>query len=442
MQIWQLFSLVMIIIFLAGLLCIESGCVQKKNNINVAIKSVMNVCVTFCLFFIIGYSIMHGDSLSNGLYGRFDFFLRGLGSEDIMDFLLQTLLCCVSLAIISCGIAERCKFLPFLLMTCVFSLFVYPIYGHWVWGEGWLSNIGFYDFGGATVIHLMAAGVVLAGIKEMGPRQARQNGQGKLREVVPLNAPLYALGVFMVTAGWIGFIAHTMPQNLTLVVLNSLVGAAFAGVSALLCTWAYFGIAHASSLFRGLLGGLVATSAVVDLITPQAAMLIGTAAGLVVPFVSAIMDRTRLDDIIGVVPIHGASAVVGILLAPVFIDTDTLAVLSTGLETPLTHKAFFLAQLIGVVTCFLWSYICGMILWIIFDKITVFNLRPEEEKIGLNYTEHMITDPLSDLNTAVDLIRKEQVMEAKTHFDRLEHSDLEGLSAALRELLNRDHNDL
>ncbi len=441
---WIIFSTVLVLFMQAGFLCVEAGVVRKKNNINVAIKAMMNICASFAIFFIAGYSLMYGDDRWMGTIGEISFFLFGLEQQELSNYLFQAALCGVALAIISGGIAERCKFLSSILMSIIFTLFIYPVFGHWVWGGGWLSEIGFYDFAGASVIHIVGAGVALAGIKVLGPRVSRINKQGKLVDMIAPNPPMIALGVIILFIGWIGIVggAEKLNGNTISILINTIISACFGGLTALLSTWAYSGIASMNILYRGLLGGLVAITASADVVSIQSSMLIGIAGGFVVPLISTLMDRYKLDDAVGVVPVHGAAGIVGIILVPVFITPDSLVLLNQSLDQSLTKISFILVQTGGAIVCLLWSYVMGYIMWKFFSKITIFNLRPEEEKIGLNYTEHMSTDPLHDLNIAVDLVRREQVLEAKTHFDRLENSDLEGLSAALRELLNRDHRDL
>ena len=441
---WPAFSLALILLLLAGFLCLEAGYIQQKNNMNAAIKSVVNLCVVFCVFFIIGHSLMMGSDRWNGFTGEVSFFLNNKTTAELSYFLLYASLCCVSIAIISGGIAERCKFLPFLLIAVSVALLIYPVFGHWVWGNGWLARLGFHDFAGASVVHLLAAGVALSGIRILGPRKSRLNQQGELIHVYTTNAPLSALGIFFIIIGWFGIVLAmpSMSNDIPTIFVITMLAASFAGLASLLSTWAYLGIANVKYLFRGILGGLVAISAGADVFTPQSAMIVGTLAGVIVPMASAVMVRFRLDDVVGVVASHGAAAIIGILAVPLFMKSDVMQLINRDLQQPLNTYTFLLTQCLGVIACVVWSYVVGLLMWKLTQAVTIFHLRPDETKIGLNYTEHMTTEPLHDLNTAVDLVRKEQILEAKMHFDRLENSDLEGLSAALRELLNRDHRDV
>ncbi len=439
-----LFCIALILLLLAGFLCIEIGSIQKKNTMNTAIKSVVSICIVFCTFYIFGYSLMSASEQSGGYIGDLSFFLNASNTSVLTNFLLFAALCCVSVALIAGGVAERCKFLPFVLIVLAMSLLIYPVYGHWVWGSGWLTQMGFHDFAGASVIHLTGACVALAGIRKLDPRTSRIDQRGALVEVFTTNAPMYALGMIIILIGWFG-IMLAMPSSANgkiIIMINTLVAASFGGLISLLSTWAYQGIANLKSLYIGIVAGLVAVSASADVIQPESAMILGIIVGIIVPLSSSIVEQLKLDDATDVIAAHGITAIIGIILVPILITPESLELHNKNLEQPLTTYKFFLTQCLGVGVCLLWSFITGSLMWKLIESITIFHLKDDEIKIGLNYTEHMTTEPLQDLNTAVDLVRKEQILEAKEHFDRLENSDLEGLSAALRELLNREHRDI
>lgn len=438
---WLLHCVVLVILMQVGFLCLEAGCILKKNNINAAIKSVINLCVVFSIFFLSGYSLMYGVADKNGLVGELSWFLNGIEQQQLPGFLLQAAFCSVSVAIVAGGIAERCKFLPFIMIAAAVALFIYPVFGHWVWGGGWLYKLGFYDFAGASVVHILGAGVALAGIRVLGPRKSRLNQQGNLIEVVGPNPPMYAMGVLILFVGWFGIVGGMVgaSQQLISIVINTVVAAAFGGLTALLSTWAYLGLANINYFFRGLLGALVAITASAEVVSAQSAMMIGILSGGIVPLALAMVQYFKLDDATGVVSVHGVAGILGIILVPVFIQPEAMQILNQTMQQQHDGWSFLAVQFSGAVICALWGYITGLLMLKLFKTITIFELRPEQEKIGLNYTEHMSSHPLHDLNTAIDLIRQEQVLEAKTHFDRLENSDLEGLSVALRELMNREH---
>ena len=436
---WLMLCAALVLFMQAGFCCIEAGYVRRKNSINVALKVMMDFCASFAVFFIIGYSIMFGKDTGLGLIGEFGAFLKHANDDEILRFLFQVTFCSTAATIVSGGIAERCRFLPYFLMSIAIGAFIYPMFGHWVWGGGWLSQLGYYDFAGASVVHMTGAGIALAGIKVLGPRAGRFDKDGRPNQINGTNMPLVSLGVLILIFCWIGFNggSEALSLHTPVIITNTLLAACFGGLIALLATWAYVGLAGADVMLNGVLGGLVAITASANVVTPQAAMLIGMAGGLIVPVATYLMEKNQLDDVVGAVPVHGGAGLIGILIVPIFITPEALAQLHGGSELPMTRSSFFWIQAIGATTCITWSYFTGMVFWKFIGQFSYLRVGPMEEQVGLNYSEHKVSDPEQSLSYGITLMMQGKQKEANEYFKKAEQSDLGSLSFILQQLAKK-----
>jgi Amt family ammonium transporter len=441
---WVIISATLVLFMQAGFLCLEAGSVRHKNTINVALKNIMDLCISFAIFFVIGYSFMFGESTLNGLIGMPDPFIRHADHNVLLSFLFQVTFCSTAVTIVSGAIAERCRFLPYFLISFVIGLFIYPVFGHWVWGGGWLSQLGYYDFAGSSVVHILGAGVALSGIICLGARNGRFDNEGKKQNIQVSNMPMVALGVIILMFGWIGFNGGSAEFGFhtATIVTNTLLAACFGGLIAMLCSWVILGLVDVQAMLNGVIGGLVAITASANVVTPQAAALIGLAGGFIVPVATALLDKLQLDDVVGAIPAHGAAGIVGILLVPVFITPEALVEINSGLDIPLSRLGFLMVQALGVTVCVIWSVGLGYVFWKIIANISALRVGTKEEYVGLNYSEHMISDPLQDLNIATNLVIHNRTDEARLYFEKLEKTDLSGLSISLRRLLSKNFKGL
>lgn len=441
---WVIISATLVLFMQAGFLCLEAGSVRQKNTINVALKNIMDLCISFAIFFIIGYSFMFGDGILNGFIGMPDPFIRHADNDVILSFLFQVTFCSTAVTIVSGAIAERCRFLPYFLISFVIGLFIYPVFGHWVWGGGWLSQLGYYDFAGSSVVHMLGAGVALSGIICLGARNGRFDNEGNKQDIQVSSMPMVALGVIILMFGWIGFNGGSAEFSFhtATIVTNTLLAACFGGLIAMLCSWVYLGLVDVQAMLNGVIGGLVAITASANVVTLQAAALIGLAGGFIVPVSTYLLEKLQLDDVVGAIPAHGAAGIVGVMLVPVFITPEAMADINAGLDVPLTQSGFFIIQALGATVCAMWSIGLGYLSWKIISLITSLRVGTKEEYVGLNYSEHMINDPLQDLNIATSLVIHNRIDEAKLYFEKLEKTDLSGLSISLRRLLSKSFKGL
>lgn len=397
---WLLTCTGLVFFMQAGFCCLEAGSVRHKNSINVALKNVVDFLVaTFC-FYLVGYAMMFGVDGLTGYVGKPLFFLKSLSEADAYPFLYQLVFCGTAATIVSGAMAERLRFLPYILGSGALSLIIYPIYGHWVWNnEGWLHRMGFHDFAGSSVVHLVGGAVSLAGIVKLGPRLGRFDRFGKVIDIHAADVPMVALGTFILFFGWIGFNGGSAPfgAHTGTIVLNTVFGGVFGGLACLLFGWALQGISGASTIMNGILAGLVAITASADIVTPAASALIGAAGGLAYYFADRLLVLAKLDDAVSAVPVHGAAGITGILLVGVFAPDTYLVSTSQDLGITLTRSGLVMTQFLGACVCFLWAFIVGYLSWSFIGRISPLRVTADEETVGLNYSEHQVRSPVDEM---------------------------------------------
>jgi Amt family ammonium transporter len=441
---WLLVSTGLVFFMQAGFCAVESGMVRHKNSINVALKNVVDFCTSFAAFMVLGYSLMFSPSLDPiGLIGTPVLFLSDLSllntaGTDVFTvfpfafFLFQATFCNTAATIVSGGVAERCRFMAYVLVSIGIGLLIYPVFGHWAWGGGWLMDLGFHDFAGSSVVHLLGAGITLAGIIVLGARAGRFAADGKPRNIPASSMPLVALGIFFLAFGWIGFNGGSAPlgaQTATIIIVT-LNAAAFGAIGVMMLAWALRGVPPADLILNGVLGGLVAITACANVVSIPASCVIGLAGGAAVVIGTRLLERWRLDDAVGAIPVHGFAGVVGILCTGLFADATWLA------ETKQMSRGHFLTvQAIGTLACLAWGFGMGWVLWKIVGRSTGLRIGPDEEAVGMNYSEHKVEEPIAQLTAAVaDSVagrRDPQVL------DHVRDGELAPLARAIHNLIRR-----
>ncbi len=407
---WLLVCSGLVFFMQAGFCAVESGMVRYKNSINVALKNVVDFCTSFAAFLILGYSLMFSPSLDPiGLIGMpvpflSDLSLVNTAGTDVFTlfpfafFLFQATFCNTAATIVSGGVAERCRFMAYVLVSIGIGLLIYPIYGHWAWGGGWLMDLGFHDFAGSSVVHLLGAGITLAGVIVLGARAGRFGPDGKIRDIPASSMPLVALGIMFLAFGWIGFNGGSAPlgaQTATIIV-NTLNAGAFGAMGVMMLVWALRGVPSADLILNGVLGGLVAITACANVVSIPASCVIGLLGGAAVVIGTRLLERWRLDDAVGAIPVHGFAGLVGILCTGLFADATWLA------ETKQMSRAHFTTvQCIGAIACLAWGFGSGWVLWKIVGRGTSLRIGPDEEAVGMNYSEHKVEEPIAQLTAAV-----------------------------------------
>ena len=404
---WLLCASALVFFMQAGFTAVEAGAVRHKNSINVALKNVVDLCASFAAFFVVGFSLMLGAGWEPfGIVGTPRLLLDGVAAVDPAGtdvfttfpramFLFQVTSCSTAATIVSGGVAERCRFLAYVLVSSGVAGVPYPLFGHWVWGGGWLADLGYHDFAGSSAVHLLGAGVTAAGLLVLGPRAGRFADDGSVRRIPASSLPMQALGVFILAFGWIGFnggSAELGVQTPT-IIMATLAAGCFGGLAVKLLVWAARGAPEADLILNGVLGGLVAITAGANCVSLPAAALIGMLGGGAVVFGTWAMQRLRLDDAVGAVPVHGFAGVVGVLAAAVFVDPAWLQANRPGLG----QGGFLAVQAVGIAACIGWSFAGGLPLWWLVGRVTSLRIGVDEELVGMNHSEHKVDDALQGL---------------------------------------------
>ncbi|WP_196760604.1 ammonium transporter [Pseudoalteromonas luteoviolacea] len=408
---WILLCTALVLLMQPGFTCFESGLVRSKNNINVALKNVADFCISGVCFWIIGYGLMYGAS-ANGFFGTDQFALNSYDDPSVLAyFLFQMMFCGTAATILSGAVAERMRFSGYIICAFVTATLLFPIVGHWIWhGKhfeqaplGWLLELGFIDFAGATVVHSVGGWIALVALIIVGPRLGRFTSEGEPKELYCQNLPLSALGTFLLFIGWFGFnggSVHTPSSELARVFSNTALSACAGGVSALLLSWNLHSMQGIRYVLNGLLTGLVAISASADLVNLPSAIVIGAIAGCVSVLLGDLLEKYKIDDVVSAVPIHLGGGVWGTLAIALFVPLEKLKHES--------HTEQFLVQLLGVGVCAAWVCLIGFsVLWLI-NRVHPLRVSAQTETIGLNFGEHGMKDELIDLMEQFDKIAKNE----------------------------------
>ena len=402
---WMLICAILVFMMQAGFMCLESGIIRNKNNINVALKNVSDFGISIVSYWIIGYGIMFGASQS-GLFGTNNFFFDPSGTPTsgpaMTFFIFQSMFCATAASIISGSVAERLKFNSYLIITALVGTVIYPVIGHWAWANsddkfggdgtsGWLYDLGLLDFAGSTVVHSTGGWVGLAVILIIGPRTGRFV-EGEVRKFSPSNLPLSVLGVLLLGFGWHGFNGGSqlvLDDAVPGILLNTFLAAA-AGIVACLIFWAVQnGTAPAGDLINGLLAGLVAITASCNIVTPLGAVIIGAGGGIVALYTTRLLERFELDDPVGAIPVHLAGGIFGTLALPLFATEEMLL----GNNQLISYSGNiridqFIAQLSGVFSVGLYAFVASYTIMKAINSYNPLRVSQEAEDIGLNIAEH------------------------------------------------------
>jgi Amt family ammonium transporter len=387
----------------AGFLCLESGLTRTKNSINVAIKNITDFGIATILYFSVGFGIMYGSSFY-GIIGT-DTFMPSFAINDPkipVFFLFQLMFCGTAATIVSGAVAERMKFGAYIIVTAVISSVIYPFFGHWVWGRlltdlsvktGWLANIGFVDFAGSTVVHSVGGWVGLSAMIIIGNRLGKFGKDGSVHHIPGNNLPIAMLGTLILWFGWIGFNGGStlsFSNNIPGILANTMLAASGGMASALIYGWIRLGYAEATLPLNGALAGLVAITASCHAVLSVEALLIGFISGILMFETRNLLDKLKLDDAVGAIPVHLTGGIWGTLAVGFFANLQIL-------NTNLTRWEQIKVQALGIVTCGLLSFLISFVILYLINKFYKLRVSGSAEKQGLNFTEHRATTELLDL---------------------------------------------
>ncbi len=375
----------------AGFAMLEAGLVRAKNTAEILTKNIVLYSLASIMYLLVGYYIMY-SSPEGGIFPSLGFLigdehavdLVAAGGEDApyysarADFFFQIVFAATCMSVVSGAVAERMKLWAFIAFAVVMTGFIYPVQGFWKWGGGFLDAAGYLDFAGSGIVHMAGAAAALAGVLLLGPRKGKYGANGQINAIPGANMPLATLGAFILWMGWFGFNGGSQLKMSTIedanavaqVFVNTNMGAAGGLIAALITARLLFGKSDLTMVLNGALAGLVAITA--EPLTPSAlqATLIGGVGGVLVVFSILGLDKLKLDDPVGAISVHGVAGMWGLM------------------AVPLTNAdATFGAQLLGLVSIFLWVFIASLIVWGIIKAVMGLRVSEEEEYEGVDVVE-------------------------------------------------------
>lgn len=400
---WVLLGAVLVFFMQAGFAMVETGFTRAKNAGNIIMKNLMDFSIGSIAFWVLGFGLMfglgaNGESLS--FIGVPDFFVqRDYGSSyPTFAFLVfQTVFCATAATIVSGAMAERTKFISYCFYSLIISAVVYPISGHWIWGGGWLSTLGFHDFAGSTAVHMVGGVAALIGAKILGPRIGKYSKEGKAKAIPGHSLTLGALGVFILWFCWFGFNGGStvsMTGDDVLLTASSIfvttnLAAASASVATMILTWIRYKKPDISMTLNGALAGLVGITAGCDVVSPMGAAIIGLISGIAVVFSVEFFEKiAKIDDPVGAISVHGVCGALGTLLVGLF-----------ALDGGLFYGGGFDLlgiQAIGVGSVILWVLVAMGLVFFVIDKTIGLRVSASEEIAGLDIEEHGLVSSYAD----------------------------------------------
>jgi Amt family ammonium transporter len=380
-MLWVMLGTILVFFMHAGFAMLETGFTRSKNTLNILMKNLITVGLGSILYFFVGFALMFGTS-AFGLIGTDGFALAG--RDDIGFFVFQAVFAATCATIISGAVAERMKLSAYLLLTIVMTAIIYPVVGHWVWGGGWLAQIGFIDFAGSTVVHLTGATAAFITAWKLGPRLGKYSG-AIVNSIPGHNLPLGALGVFILWLGWFGFNGGSTlaadPELVPPVITNTLLAASAAVISTALYTRLRYGRIDPSLTMNGALAGLVGITAGAANVSFLGAMAIGLLAGIIMTEAVHLLDaKIRVDDPVGAIAVHGVAGIWG-TLALGFFDTTGGLLYGGGAE-------ILGIQTVGILAVIAWTSLSAGLVVLAVNAIAPIRVSAEEEESGLDFSEH------------------------------------------------------
>lgn len=398
---WVLVAAFLVFFMQAGFAMVESGFTRAKNAVNILMKNLMDFSMGTIAYWAIGFAIMFGagnafmgtsgwfvpsETLSVGAEASTSIFssLEWSSVPTYAAWLFQLVFAATAATIVSGAMAERTQFKSYLIYSVFITGIIYPVVGHWIWGGGWLSNLGMSDFAGSTVVHSTGGWLALTGAIVLGPRLGKYDSEGKPRPIAGHNLPLAALGVFILWLGWFGFNPGSQmgadAGPISSIAITTNLAAAAGAITAMVTAWIFLGKPDAGMSLNGALAGLVTITAGCASVSPTSAAIMGALGGIVVVLSVLLLERFRIDDPVGAISVHGTCGALGTLLLG-FFDSSSGVFFGGGFE-------LLWAQFVGVVAVLAWCLVTGFALFYAIKAATGLRVTEEAEQAGLDYEEH------------------------------------------------------
>lgn len=419
--IWVLLGALLVFFMQAGFAMVETGFTRAKNAGNIIMKNLMDFSIGTPVYWILGFGIMFaGDGL---FFGGFDFLIRGNydGTFPTAAFVIfQTVFCATAATIVSGAMAERTKFISYCIYSAIISAVIYPVSGHWIWGGGWLAQMGFHDFAGSTAVHMVGGVAAFVGATILGPRIGKYDKNGNPKAIPGHSLTLGALGVFILWFCWFGFNGGStvsMTGDDTLLSASNIfvttnLAAAVATCTVMIITWVRYKKPDVSMTLNGSLAGLVAITAGCDAVTPVGAFWIGLIAGFIVVFGIEFIDKKlKIDDPVGAIGVHGLCGAGGTILTGLFAYhlTD-----DAGNPLGLFYGGGFKLvgiQILGVIAVIIWVAVTMTIVFQLLKHTVGLRVSKHEEIVGLDIEEHGLVSSYADFMPNVEAIAEDDTEE-------------------------------
>jgi ammonium transporter, Amt family len=404
--IWVLLATVLVFFMQAGFAMVETGFTRAKNAGNIIMKNLMDFSLGSLVFWFVGFGLMFGAG--GKFVGTIDLFVQGDYSSTIptaVFLIFQTVFCATAATIVSGAMAERTKFKSYAIYSIFISMLVYPVSGYWIWGGGWLSDLGFHDFAGSTVVHLVGGVAALIGTLFLGPRIGKYDQNKKSKAIPGHSLTLGALGVFILWFGWFGFnpgstlgaTGDDLLKSIGNIFITTNLAAATAATVTMLITWIRYKKPDVSMTLNGALGGLVAITAGTDAVNPFGAVMIGFIAGFVIVFGIELIDKVfRIDDPVGAIGVHGLNGAMGTIAVGIF-ATDGGLLYGGGAR-------LLGVQTLGVIAVATWVALAMTAVFFLIKKTVRLRVSAAEEIAGLDVEEHGIVSSYADFMPAIPAI--------------------------------------
>ena len=408
---WVLLAGMLVFFMNLGFAMVESGFARVKNTVNILSKNFIVFAVSSLGFLVLGWGLMFGDG--NGFVGTSGLLMvSGADNSPAMGdayqgvysaiswtgvplwakFFFQLVFCGTAATIVSGAVAERIKYISFIVFSLVLTMVIYPIIGHWIWGGGWLASLGFLDFAGSTVVHSVGGWAALAGILVLGPRFGKYGPGGKINPIPGHNMPIATIGLFVLWIGWFGFNpGSTMaanPDSISHILMTTNTSAIAAVLTSTAASWILMGKPDLGMTINGCLAGLVAVTAPCAFVSVTSALIIGAIAGIIVVIAVRFFDKIKIDDPVGATSVHLVCGVLGTLFVGLFSQSSI-----SGIEG--TDGLFFGGgwgmlgvQALGVVSVAGFVFAGALIVWLLIKLVLGIRVSLKEEIEGLDIGEH------------------------------------------------------
>lgn len=400
---WVLVAAILVFFMNLGFAAVEAGFARAKNTVNILSKNFIVFAVSSLGFMLLGWGLMFGGD--NPFVGTSHLFILGNSDLSFYDgtltenvpfwgkFFFQLVFCGTAATIVSGAVAERIKYVSFIIFSFVLTLFIYPVIGHWVWGGGWLADLGFMDFAGDTVVHSLGGWGALSGAMILGPRIGKYDKNGKARAIPGHSMSLAVIGLFVLWLGWFGFnpgstMSFQNPSDVMYILVTTNTSAIAAVLTSTITSWIYLGKPDLGMTINGCLAGLVGITGGCAYVSVSSALLIGALSGILVVFAVVFFDKCRIDDPVGATSVHLCCGIFGTICIGLFAQEG---VTSLSVRNGLFFGGGFGllgTQLVGIAAVAVFGFLSTSLVWLVLKKTVGIRVAREEELAGLDIGEH------------------------------------------------------